>query len=119
MANIGVEYLKPGMVLNSDVKDRNGRLLLNAGVEIKGKHIHIFRTWGVAEVDIEGVTEEDVAPGITEQIDPAVLQAVEAELDELFRHTDRGHPAVKEILRLCMLRKVRHLSGGVSGTKSI
>lgn len=118
MANISVEYLKPGMTLNSDVKDRNGCLLLGAKTALTEKHIHIFRTWGVAEVDIEGVTEEDVMPAMVEQLDPAVLQSVETELNGLFRHVDRGHPAARELFRLCTLRKIRQLSGGPGGKKS-
>lgn len=109
MAGISVEYLRPGMTLNSDVMDRNGRLLLNAGAEITEKHIYIFKTWGIMEVDIQGVTEEDVAVAV--QIDPLVLQKAEEELNGIFLHTDRQDPVIKEIFRLCAIRKAHSLSG--------
>jgi hypothetical protein len=111
MATIGIEYVKPGMKLNSDVMDRNGRLLLNAGIEITERHLHIFRTWGITEVDIHGITEEQVVPDPAENVDPEILQKIETELNDIFRHTDRNHPAIKELFRLCALRKIRRVAG--------
>ncbi|MEW6115882.1 MAG: hypothetical protein AB1553_03160 [Nitrospirota bacterium] len=111
MATIGIDYVKPGMKLNSDVKDRNGRLLLNAGIEITERHLHIFRTWGITEVDIHGITEEQVVPDPTENVDPQVLRNIDVELNDLFRHNDRHHPAIKELFRFCTLRKIRRLAG--------
>lgn len=115
MAIINIEHLKPGMVLKSDVKDRNGRLLLYADVELTGKHIAIFKTWGVIEVDIVGVSIEDVAPDIT--ADPLLLQDVKTDLRKVFRHADIGYPAVKELFRLCTLRKARQLTENGNGSK--
>ena len=110
MGNVGVEYLKPGMVLNSEVRNHSGRLLLNAGTEITERHIYIFRTWGITEVDIQGVSREDIAPEESGHADPAILGEAEDELRGIFRFTDREHPAIKELFRLCTLRKVRTLS---------
>ena len=112
MANISVEHLKPGMVLEAEVKDINGRLLLNAGVEITSKHIYIFKTWGVTEVEIKGAAEEDTASGAGESMDPGILKRAEDELNGIFLHTDRTHPFIREIFRICAARKARQLSGG-------
>lgn len=117
MANVAIEYVKPGMVLDSDVKDRNGRLLLQAGTEIKEKHINIFRTWGIPEVDIHGITKEDVAPAMSEQADPELLLKAEEDLKKIFGYTDQEHPMIKELLRLCTLRRVRTLAAGTGDGK--
>jgi hypothetical protein len=61
MANIDIANLQPGMIVNSDVITNLGRLLLPAGTEITGKHLHIFRTWGITEVDIRSITKQDIA----------------------------------------------------------
>jgi hypothetical protein len=114
MANISVEYLKPGMVLNSEVKDLSGRLLLGAGVEIAEKHIAIFRTWGITEVDVKGLDKKDVEPDALASIDPAAAQNIEKELSGIFSLTDREHPAIAELFRLCVSRKIRSLSQGAS-----
>lgn len=117
MSKLAIEYVKPGMVLDSDVKDRNGRLLLQAGTEIKEKHINVFLTWGIPEVDIRGVTKEDVASEMIEQVDPEILRKVEMEIDGLFIHADREHPMLKELVRLCTLRRVRTLAADADDGK--
>lgn len=117
MANINTDYLQPGMILNSDVKDLNGCLLLGAETELTEKHIYIFRTWGITEADIKGVTEEDVEALVTEEVDPVRLKEAEVELNEIFRHTERSHPAIKELFRLCSLRNARY--GSKNNDKSV
>jgi len=112
MAHLAIEYIKPGMFLDSDVKDRNGRLLLQAGTEIKEKHINIFLSWGIPEVDIRGISKEEAASEMSQRVDPEILQRAEAELEGFFVHTDRKHPMVKELFRLCTMRRVRILSAG-------
>ncbi|MGQ9569267.1 MAG: hypothetical protein ACUVUQ_00200 [Thermodesulfovibrionales bacterium] len=108
MAIINIEYLKPGMVLNADVKDINDRLLIKAGTELVEKHLHILRAWGITEVDIKGMTEEDVETFIKKEIDPFALEQAENELDKIFRYTDRNHPAIKEIFHFSVIRKAQH-----------
>lgn len=107
MAIINLDYLRPGMILNSDVKDINGHLLLTSKTEITEKHLHVLRAWGITEVDVKGITKEDVETMITRDIDPVVLERAEDELSRIFRHTDRLHPAMKEIFRFCAIRKAR------------
>ena len=54
MGIIHIDKLKPGMVLDQEVRDINGRLLLKKEKEIQSSHIRIFKIWGVTEVDIRG-----------------------------------------------------------------
>lgn len=99
------------MVLKSPVCDRSGRLLLPEDVELTEKHLHIFRAWGVLEAEIAGESEaEEGALPVTEEIDPEVLAAAEAALKPLFMHNDPEHPAIKELLRLCIARRAAHAS---------
>ena len=109
MANGRIKDLKQGMVLANHARDPNGRLLLSAGEEITGKLICTFKAWGITEVDIEGHGDGERA---TEGL-PSVINAeqvpteVREEVDELFRYTDRQHPAIKELVELCTLRKIK------------
>ena len=41
MIRVGIEELKPGMILERPVKNHQGLLLLEAGVKITKKNIHI------------------------------------------------------------------------------
>jgi hypothetical protein len=107
VGKIAIESIEAGMVLASDVRDRSGRMLLGAGAELTQKHLVIFRTWGVPEVDIAG-RGSDAADQIPADVDPLQLAAAEEALIPLFRNTNLGHPAVIELMRLAALRKVQH-----------
>ena len=108
MANVVIDNLVTGMVVSSDVHDRSGRLLLSAGIKLNDKHLRMFRTWGVVEVDIaDGDARKTIQP-IAREIDTQRLQALETELKPLFRNTNLAHPAMEELFRLCLLRKALH-----------
>ncbi len=94
------------MVLSDDVRDRSGRLLLGAGSELTHKHLVIFRTWGVLEADITGMGSEDSTDQAPADVDPLKLAIAEQALATLFRHTDKSHPAIIELMRLAALKKV-------------
>jgi len=109
MGKVAIENIETGMVLASDVHDRSGRLLLGAGAELTQKHLVIFRTWGVSEADIAGLGSNETADLIPPDVDPQELAAAEQALIPLFRHTDRKHPAIIELMRIAALRKVQHV----------
>lgn len=58
MAKISTSDLVPGMIVKKDIKDRNGRVLLNKDSIVKISHLRILKMWGVYEVDI--VFKEDL-----------------------------------------------------------
>jgi hypothetical protein len=105
MAKVRIKYLKLGMVLASHARDPNGRLLLPAGEEITDKHIRTLKAWGIAEVDIEG-NKDEVSP-LSGSKEGSVPNQVKEEVDELFRYSNRKHPAIKELVELCILRKAK------------
>jgi len=111
MGKISLEDVQPGMILAGEVKERGGCVLLSAGVEITEKHLDIFRKWGVSEADIQGVSKQDVIPLASPLLDPALLQQAEVQAQELFRHTDLQHLAVRELFRLSILRLAQDKSG--------
>jgi hypothetical protein len=105
MALVHIDNLASGMVLTRNVCDRSGRMLLPAGSELTEKHFGIFRMWGVLEVEIagEGVAEE--APELCADLDPALLAEARQKVERLFVHNDSNHPAIKELMRLCIERE--------------
>lgn len=110
MGIVAIEQIETGMVLASDVHDRSGRMLLGGGAELTQKHLVIFRTWGVLEADIVGQGSDDAADQIPADVDPEELVAAEQALAPLFRHTNRSHPAIVELMRLAALKKVQHVT---------
>ncbi len=112
MAIIPTNKLTPGMVLKSAVYDITGRLLLGEGAEICWKHITIFKTWGITEVEIEGDVDGDAVEDAVIQADEETLYMVRKELEELFSFTDLNNsPVTKEIFRLSVKYKIDRIHG--------
>ena len=106
MGIIHINKLKPGMVLAQEVRDINGRLLLNSQKEIQSSHIRIFKTWGITEVDIRG--NNGSRETCTCPADPELIEKTKEKTGKLFCHTDLDHPAMKEIFRISVLFRCDH-----------
>jgi len=100
------------MVLLKDVVDVSGRLLVPKGVVIGDAHLKVFRTWGVAEVDIEsaeGLEEEK------QQSIPAEFMArAEQELEKRLVHNDMANTFIKELHDIA----VQHIATELMNEKS-
>ncbi|MFN8009030.1 MAG: hypothetical protein U0V70_18775 [Terriglobia bacterium] len=107
MGIVSLENIKPGMVLAADVKERSGRVLISAKTELTEKNLHILRTWGVTEADIQGVSQEEVEAQILAQIDPKLVQEVEEFTKKVFRHTDPQNPVIRELHHLFRMNKLK------------
>ena len=82
MVRVGIEDLKPGMILEHAVKNNQGVLLLEAGVKITKKNIRIFKSWGVTDVTVKG--EVTRANGTAGQPKPRKKESDEMHLKEKF-----------------------------------
>jgi hypothetical protein len=110
MGTINIGDVQTEMVLSEDVKNINGQLLIPKGIKISDKHLTLLQAWGITEVEIEGVSREDVATQTAAQIDPLILAEAEACTKDLFRHAHIDHPAVRELFEQCVLRTARNKS---------
>ena len=108
MGKIPTDNLIPGMVLASDVRDRSGRLLLKDGTELIDRHLYILRTWGVIEAEVAGAEEDTESSELANGIAPELWSAIEGEITPRFRHADLTHPAMKELLRMRIMKKARY-----------
>jgi HD-like signal output (HDOD) protein len=98
MGTIHISRLEPGMVLEDEVRDLNGRLLLGKGKTVQPKHFRRFKTWGVTEINIRGNNEDKNVskPGF----DPEQYEKIIEFIRQRMRYNDLEHPAIKEIFRL-------------------
>ena len=101
MAKVLLENVEIGMELSSDVIDRQGRVLLKEGVELTDKHIRVFETWGVLEIEIKGDVEQEenikvYPPELVEEAEKYILQQ--------FQHNDSSHPVIKNLMDYCKIR---------------
>ena len=106
MGKLKIEYVKPGLVLASDVKDPQGLILLRAGNQIVEKNIRIFKMWGITEINVRDVGKNCVEDKSMEQINPSLIKEAKKQSKILFRHTDLRNAATKELYRLCTKRIV-------------
>jgi hypothetical protein len=94
---VDLDNLAEGVVLNTDVRDNNGRLILSRGKRIDAGHIRLFRIWGVSEVDIEG-PHNAVAPDAGEE---EINKRVKSEhtVEMICQCVDVRHPAIAAIFK--------------------
>lgn len=98
------------MVLARDVRASSGMVLLGAGVEISERHIQIFRSWGVSDVEIKGADPETLNTQILLKLDADKRAQVERELARLFQHNDPQDPVIEELRRICLARESAKLA---------
>ncbi len=110
MGVINLEDIEAGMILDRDIVNRNGLVLLKAADQITEKHLRILKMWGITEADIKGIEKEAILDRAAAEIDPRLLEEATTKSQEIFRHTDREHPFIKELLRLVTLHLLRRLS---------
>jgi len=82
MGLVGIEDLKPGLILENPVKNNQGVLLLEAGAKVTKKNIRIFKSWGVTSVAVKG--GEPRANGTAGQPQPQIKESDEMSLKEKF-----------------------------------
>ncbi|WP_419785819.1 HDOD domain-containing protein [Pseudodesulfovibrio sp.] len=106
---VWVNDLKPGMVLDADVKGTDGRLLLPAGTEVGENHLRVLNIWGVSEADIrpDSIGEASVPA-------PNLLARAEAHAESLFAHADLSIVPMEQLKRACILYYVNMLAAGDS-----
>ena len=93
-----INDLKPGMILEEEVRDINGRLLLKKDKKIQSSHLRIFKIWGVTEVNIQG-NNGNKKPSAS-PASPERVEKIHEDTKNIFRFVDLEHPAIKEIFRI-------------------
>lgn len=112
MISIPVQSLKAGRILASDVKNSHGQLLVKKGAEITDRHIRALKSWGVVEVQLEGAPEDELEESPIEVFDPVALEKARVEVLQSMRHNSVEHPAIDELIRLCVRRRMLQSAPG-------
>lgn len=91
---------KAGMVL-AQAADASGQVLLAAGTALTDAHLAMLATRGVRSLAI-AVPDEQRGP-----IDTKLVLSVDRALRPHFVRCDLQHPALKELYRLALMRKIQ------------
>ncbi len=114
VGRVKVGNLKAGMVLASDLKAPNGRLILAKGAALSDKHTRMMKVWGVVEADIEGTDDAEVQEKT--RIDEDTARKGEGIASLLLPPGDDDHGCLAELRRLCGLRFTERIAAGASGS---
>lgn len=118
MISVPVQSLKPGRILAADAKNAHGQLLIRKGMEVTDRHMRVLKSWGVVEVQIEGDPTDAADEMVTEQYSPEILERARVEVMERMSHNSIEHPAIDELVRICVNRRARQMSPITNATSS-
>ena len=104
--DVGVDDLKPGMILTHPVHNHQGVLLLEAGAKITRKQIRIFKSWGISRVQIRGAAAE--ANRAEEAAEQSFKENIEAQLREKFGDVMHD-PVMVEIFKAARRQLIENL----------
>jgi hypothetical protein len=94
MATIPIDKAEEGMMLEYDVKDASGRVLLHKGQKLQARHIEALRSTTIEEID---VVETSELPINRSGIDLNAYRQSAEEMKTLFVLTDLENDVMKEI----------------------
>jgi HD-like signal output (HDOD) protein len=107
MGILGINRLKTGMTLASDLCTLEGRVILKAGQPLTEQAIRACMVWGVNEADVREVT----APGCeAEEAAPPLAEPFKKLAVNRFRLNDTRHPAMRALARSFAVRASELLS---------
>jgi len=92
------------MILSDDLTDRTGRLLMTRGTVLTEKYLKICKMWGIVEAQVAGISGDDLNASALNDFDASEIALAAESVHQRFCHTDREHPAIRELVRLCILR---------------
>ena len=107
MTHIPIVDVVPGLVVDQDVKDRNGRLIIAQGVKLEEKHVRILKTWGVDKIAVQSA-DEKANNRVTDKSSPAYIEAVKM-VRRRFRFNSAGHPLIGLLKELAVQKKLTKL----------
>ncbi|MFP5238616.1 MAG: hypothetical protein ACLGQW_02180, partial [Acidobacteriota bacterium] len=107
MGTVYIEDLQPGMVLASDARSRQGRLLFSEGIGLDELSIQTLKFWGVTEVTVQGQSQAELDRRRLELLGPERAQAYTREAAQRLRLSGVDHPAVTELARVAVIQMIQ------------
>lgn len=103
MPKLPIANLSAGQVVQSDVYDRNGRMLIPKDTILKDSHLKALRTWGIQAVVVNGDVNTD-SPSQDFVVSEKSQDKIEKDLAKRFSQTELQHPFIQELYKICYER---------------
>ncbi|MBU1863468.1 MAG: hypothetical protein KKH94_07405 [Candidatus Omnitrophica bacterium] len=108
---VAIEALKPGMIVDSDIKTGRGVVLLKQNSALTDRHIVIFKTWGIRSVPIrEDVSAEELGGKDLKEVAQEKIQETQTIIDEKFSDVcdDEIMQHIKKLALEKRIAKIKH-----------
>jgi len=102
MTRLSINDIQTGMVLDEEIKNSTGTVLLLAGVEIAEKHIKAMKMWGIPDIRIRTDAEHSDNKN-TQDIDLEKIKLSTTIMAKRFTHTDLKHPVMRALFKIATL----------------
>ncbi|BCS88957.1 HDOD domain-containing protein [Pseudodesulfovibrio sediminis] len=103
MGMVHFDDLKAGMILASDLKASDGRLLFTAGTELQDRHLTLLERVGIKQADVEAEQLE---------LDEKTLQEIEDYVRDFYLYVNPDfEPAIK-MFRISLELTAKRVAGG-------
>ncbi len=100
-----IDKVSPGTVLASDILGTTGHILAGAGTVLSPRQLRILKAHGITQITVQ--TPHSTLPSGR----PVIPTSATPHALEMFRHSNAGHPLIKELIRLYELRTGRPVRG--------
>jgi len=111
MPLINIKRVIPDMLLEESIKNFTGQVLLGRGTNLTSMNIKNLKAWGITEIAVLDNSSKRELSLKKIHIDPKLLEETQSEMEELFCRSNRDHPAIKEMLRLSILKRLKNKPG--------
>ena len=115
MGVLNTSDLQAGMILARPAVNRNGTVMLGPGSALTEKHINLFKTWGVVEVDIEGIDSDQMEKEGIKALSPEAIEAIQQKLDEMFPPFE-NNLVMREIYKVVKKITLKNVMQGTEST---
>ena len=99
MGVLNIDDLKGGMVLEDDILNKHGNMLMKKGNTLSEQNIMVLKAWGVTEVSVVGVDQNQVDLEEMQTLPAEVIESIENELRMFFPYIG-GDLVMEEIYRV-------------------
>lgn len=105
-----INHIKPGMVLDDDIRDHHGRFLLGKDLTIESKHLRILKIWGINQADIKNDDLEDSEGD--EKFDVETLNLAQEIVHDKISWSNKTSKINKNLLEIFVNSTCQKLSNG-------
>ena len=117
MGLVNVSDLKDGMVVQNQVSNKHGNVLLKKGDTLTQKNIVLLKSWGITEVDIQSFDRQHAEEIGNEILPPEIISSINEEIKALFPEF-KENPLMEKLYGIVKKNKMKSAVENESGSNN-